>query len=134
MGPLRGNQGIKPYPSGPSQPSTFKSLGHLGIMGVLTPPAIIVLFVTQGTAKLFFPRLYCIAIKQNTSYSMINPVQEYAVFEKINVLSFFLTKALSFETKSELAWPVVHLGEMTFPMMQSAKPQRTVSAGVRLKA
>jgi hypothetical protein len=61
MGPLGGNQDHQPYPSGPSQPSTFKSLGHLGIMGALMP-SVIFFFCLEPKGQLIFFLYYLVSV------------------------------------------------------------------------
>jgi hypothetical protein len=57
MGPLGGNQGHQPYPSGPSQLRTFESLDHLETTG---SPSY--LGTAEIVAFLFTYRVYCIDI------------------------------------------------------------------------
>jgi hypothetical protein len=94
LGGNRGHQDSAPYPSGPSKPSTFKSLGHVGIIGALTPSVMILLFVTQETADLFFLD-YLVSVRyrynaKNLVFHGKSCTVPYVVVEKKNVLSFFL--------------------------------------------
>ena len=84
MGPLGGNQGLWPYPSGPSQLSTPLSLGHIHNLTLFN-----IIFTNNFVYYLHYLRQYC-------------PSVNCAVLGKINVLSFFLSFTYSHQDGIQL--------------------------------